>query len=219
MSSAEDHRGREVPEEVTMRRSILVTGIAIALLCAASVASIAWRTRAARSPDPAAAAPGADATPAAAAPMARAASAASPALAAPAPAPAAPAPRGATAPAATPAVATAAPTAISPPPSRALSKFLRRELTARSGELAATLARCTARETVRRQPAVLALEIETLDAEVRIVEARVQARGDASEAAVACAQGALRDRVIAAPPATAGHRNRMPLALTAWEVP
>ena len=98
-----------------------------------------------------------------------------------------------------------------------MSKFLRRELAGGSGGLRAALVRCAGRESLRGQPAVLMLEIESLDGEVRIVDAPVRTRGDASDALVACAQGALRNQVIRAPEARPGDLHRMPFALAFWE--
>jgi len=60
---------------------------------------------------------------------------------------------------------------------------------------------------------VLMLQIETLKDAVRIVEAPLEARGDASDGLVACAQAALRGRTFPAPGVAPGIRQRLLHAL------
>lgn len=62
-------------------------------------------------------------------------------------------------------------------------------------------------------PTVLMLQIETLQDAVRIVEAPLEARGDASDGLVACAQAALRGRTFPAPGVAPGIRQRLLHAL------
>jgi hypothetical protein len=56
---------------------------------------------------------------------------------------------------------------------------------------------------------VLALELETGDGEVRIVDAPVSTRGDLDAGVVACAQQVLRGQVFPAPGARPGTRHRV----------
>lgn len=106
---------------------------------------------------------------------------------------------------------------LPPAPSRAVARSLRRQFRSGHGDLRASLARCTPPNEPRSRPAVLMLELETLEREVRIVDARAHARGDSSDAFVACAQGVLRNRVIATPTATVGGRSWMSIALAFYE--
>jgi hypothetical protein len=58
-------------------------------------------------------------------------------------------------------------------------------------------------------PAVLFLELETLDGGVRIVDAPVETQGAAGDGVVLCAQQALRGLVLDAPAARPGARHRL----------
>jgi hypothetical protein len=142
-------------------------------------------------------------------------------------------------PATEPAQVTTAPTAETPPPRRprppgTLSRFqeaapraerrslasFRLELKAGMAELQKHLAHC-AGETDRGLggaaprrddgPVSFVLDVETVQGGLRILEARRDAGG--SEAAVECAQTALRGHVIPAPSATPGRHWQMPFAL------
>ncbi len=94
-------------------------------------------------------------------------------------------------------------------------------------ELHDALAACFDEETAARQGAAqvrevkdatppddetgaisLVLQLETRDGEVVAVDAPVEARGDASDGTLACAQAVLRGKVLAAPGAKAGERLR-----------
>lgn len=189
-----------------MRRGVLISGLSIAFLCGGSVALIASRTGYAPPPQEEPAFAKTDAAPAM-----------DPIVAAPAIAPTASS--GARAPssghAAQPRTTGRASLEPSiPPPNRVLSKFLRRQLNAGSSELRTSLAQCARPGEPQRRPAVLMLELENLDGSVRILDAAIQTKGDASDAFVACAQGTLRNQVIAAPAARPGSRSRLPLTLT-----
>ncbi|BDG01397.1 hypothetical protein [Anaeromyxobacter oryzae] len=61
--------------------------------------------------------------------------------------------------------------------------------------------------------AVFMLDLETLDHRVRIVEAPVQARGAATEDALACARGVLLGHEIPVQVARPGSRIQLPLAV------
>ncbi len=65
----------------------------------------------------------------------------------------------------------------------------------------------------RGKPASLMLEMETLQGEVRIVDAQVQEWGEASEQLVSCARSVLRGQVIPASTVLRGERMRMPYPL------
>jgi hypothetical protein len=200
-----------------MRRNILTAGVTIALLFAGSLGFIAWRTGAA--------APAKAPLTASAAALAPEAVADLPAAVTRSPAPAEPS-IATTAKTGTPALDNSIRPGVSGkargeamlrPPSRAVAKSLRRQLNDGSGNLRATLARCaTAGEPLRR-PAILMLKLETLDGKVRIVDAPIHTKGDASDALVACAQGVLRNQTIPAPAARPGSRNQLPLALAFYE--
>ncbi len=56
---------------------------------------------------------------------------------------------------------------------------------------------------------VLMLEVETLQGQVRIVDAPVETRGGASDGLLACAQRVLRGHVVQVPEAKPGSRHRM----------
>jgi hypothetical protein len=58
-------------------------------------------------------------------------------------------------------------------------------------------------------PPSLMLELETLDGEVRIVDAPVEARGRADDGLFACAQKVLRGQTITAASAHRGQRIRL----------
>jgi hypothetical protein len=60
---------------------------------------------------------------------------------------------------------------------------------------------------------VLLLELETLDDQVRIVDAPVQSAGGASDGLLACAQQVLRGQTLAAPGIHGGTRHRVPYNL------
>lgn len=60
----------------------------------------------------------------------------------------------------------------------------------------------------------LMLQVEGLAGEVRIVDAPVEMRGNASDGLIACAQQALRGQVIPAGAARRGTRYRIPFPLT-----
>jgi hypothetical protein len=96
------------------------------------------------------------------------------------------------------------------PPSRrhALVSF-RREMMAGLAELEARVGRCApgsaaASDTGSRRAASYTLGLETVGGGIRIADVRLEARGSASDADVACATAALRDRVIPAPSAEPG---------------
>jgi hypothetical protein len=109
-----------------------------------------------------------------------------------------------------------------PTPSRLTLKAIHKALSA--APLQARLARCVPAAAVRAprtQPASLMLEIETLEGELRIVDAQVRAWGGASEAMVSCARSVLRGHVFPAPahrrpaahPRPAGERMQVPFLL------
>ncbi|HTN54482.1 MAG TPA: hypothetical protein VML50_18885, partial [Anaeromyxobacter sp.] len=101
---------------------------------------------------------------------------------------------------------------------------LGREIRAGLDDLAPRLSRCAEAEVQARHggqevsglqgadekgaPALM-LEIETLDGEVRIVDAPVETRGQADDGLFACAQRALRGQVIPAASARPGSRIRL----------
>jgi hypothetical protein len=60
---------------------------------------------------------------------------------------------------------------------------------------------------------VLMLQVETLQAQVRIVDAPVETRGPASDGLIACAQQVLRGKMVPAPQARPGARHRVRFAL------
>jgi hypothetical protein len=70
-------------------------------------------------------------------------------------------------------------------------------------------------------PASLVIELETLGAEVRILDARVREWGGASEAMVACARTVLRGQVVPTPALRRppGERLRMPFPLNPRRAP
>jgi hypothetical protein len=101
---------------------------------------------------------------------------------------------------------------------RAIRKIVRRGLLA--ARVQSRLARCADQiggvgdgPVPRGTPAILRLELEGLEGEVRIVDAAVQQWGGASEATVSCATGALRGQVIGAAPSRRGERSWMPYPL------
>lgn len=98
-----------------------------------------------------------------------------------------------------------------PMPSRLALKAIHRALGA--APLRARLARCVpaaAFRAPRTQPASLMLEIETLEGELRIVDAQVRAWGGASEAMVSCARDVLRGQVFPAPAQRRSAAHRRP---------
>ena len=107
---------------------------------------------------------------------------------------------------------------------RVTRKAVRKALQAAS--LQSRLARCVDRDrevgfgggasparVPRPRAATLVLEIETGTREVRIVEAKVQSFGGASEAAVSCARNVLSGKVLAAKNAKPGKHVQMPFPL------
>lgn len=56
---------------------------------------------------------------------------------------------------------------------------------------------------------VLVLQLETTNGAIRIVDAPVEARGQASDGLLACAQARLRGRVVEAPGTVGGQRYRL----------
>jgi hypothetical protein len=56
---------------------------------------------------------------------------------------------------------------------------------------------------------VLVLQVETMNGAIRIVDAPVEARGDASDGLLACAQSKLRGKVVEAPGTRPGERFRV----------
>ena len=64
-----------------------------------------------------------------------------------------------------------------------------------------------------RGTTVLMLELETLQGAVRIVDAPVETRGNASDGLITCAQHVLRGQVVPAPEARAGSRHRLQFPL------
>lgn len=100
----------------------------------------------------------------------------------------------------------------------ALSSF-RRELIAGVSLLRAQVAACgrDGEEAMNPGASGLArteftLSLETTVEGIRIVDARVLARGDASEAQLACARSHLAGRTLSAPSAQPGHAWEMPFA-------
>jgi hypothetical protein len=60
----------------------------------------------------------------------------------------------------------------------------------------------------------LLLQLELQRDAVRVADAPVETRGDASEETIACAQALLRGRTVKAPGAKAGERHRLRYVLT-----
>ena len=67
--------------------------------------------------------------------------------------------------------------------------------------------------TGMRGRTVLTLDVETLDGQLRIVDAALASPAAAGDWRVACAQRKLRGQLIPAPPAKAGSRMKVPFAL------
>lgn len=61
---------------------------------------------------------------------------------------------------------------------------------------------------------ILMLQVETLEGQVRIVDAPVETRGRAGDAVIACVQQALRGQTFAVPDARPGSRHRILYTLT-----
>jgi hypothetical protein len=189
-----------------MKRTLFIAGLCIAVLLGGSLIFVALFTG--RHPP---ASPEATATATAAPPS----SVAPPATASPS-LPAAPKP-------APPRVAwDAAPRDPSAPPmaSRVTRKVVRKALQA--APIQSRLARCVDRDVgfgggagrpPRPAPAVLTLEMETLDGQVRILEVNVRTWGGANQETVSCAQSALRGKVLAARGVRPGERMQMPFPL------
>jgi hypothetical protein len=106
---------------------------------------------------------------------------------------------------------------------RVTRKLVRKALLA--GPVQTRLARCVdqvggfgdgpgAGRGPRVAPAVLTIELEGLDRELKIVDAEVMVWGGASAASVSCARDALRGQVIRAPQVDRGHHVRMLFPLT-----
>ncbi len=104
---------------------------------------------------------------------------------------------------------------------RVIRKAVRKALLA--APLQSRLSRCvdadvgfgggTVGPTPRAQPAVLLLEMETFESEVRIGQAQVQTWGGASEQTVSCAREVLSGQVIRTSGIEGGQRLRMPFPL------
>lgn len=62
--------------------------------------------------------------------------------------------------------------------------------------------------------AVLMLQVESLEGKLRIVDAPVESRGDASDGLLSCAQSVLRGRTFPAPRARPGERHRVTFVLS-----
>lgn len=105
---------------------------------------------------------------------------------------------------------------------------LRPHLTAGLGRLQASVARCSEEapaagsgspsaggglRTGMRGRTVLTLDVETLDGQLRIVDAALASPAAAGDWRVACAQRKLRGQLIPAPPAKAGSRMKVPFAV------
>lgn len=60
---------------------------------------------------------------------------------------------------------------------------------------------------------IFMLQLETLDGQVRIVDAPVESRGGASDGLLSCAQSVLRGQTFASPGAKPGSRMRVPYNL------
>ncbi|HEU4384999.1 MAG TPA: hypothetical protein VFR85_16065 [Anaeromyxobacteraceae bacterium] len=190
-----------------MKRTLLIAALGIASLLGVSLTLVLFFTRSGSQPVPPAPAP-------AVAP------------------PVAPPPATAPPPRAPPAVAKGTPRLTWSTPSRdpsappmagrVIHRAVRRALLA--APVQNRLARCVDRDVgfgggaapgpiPRGKPATLVLEMEMLEGEVRIVEARVREWGGASEQVVSCAQGVLRGQVARAPTAGPGQRVQMPFPL------
>jgi hypothetical protein len=194
---------------VPVPRKAVVLGIAIALLFGVSLAVIFLTTGGGPAPEVRPAPAAAPAPPPAA-----------PALVAGPAAPAAP-PAGA-GPAPPPARASAPP-ALSPDEQR---DAVRQEVFSGLGALRAQVARCAEEPAEARRGSggprgprtgprgrvVLTLDIETLEGQARILDAR-PSPGGGDDWRVGCARDALRGQVIAAPHAVAGVRFEIPFAL------
>jgi hypothetical protein len=62
-------------------------------------------------------------------------------------------------------------------------------------------------------PTLFMLDVETLDSQVKVVNATLAMRGGASEAYVACAEQVLRGQILFVQAAVPGERMRIPLDL------
>lgn len=105
--------------------------------------------------------------------------------------------------------------ASAPMAGRVIRKSVRRALLA--APVQSRLARCADQvggygdgPVPRGKPAILKLELEGLDGEVRILDVQVLEWGGATEATVSCARRALRGQVIGAAVALRGERTWMP---------
>lgn len=206
-----------------MQRKVAILGMAIAFVLAMGLALVYRSTRHSPRRIPTFRAPVAPADPAGAAPPSMAAL---PPRAPVPPADARPA-GGAQAEKASPTRpqgSAQAPEASSDP---ALAR-MRPHLTAGLGRLQASVARCSEEapaagsgspapaggpRTGMRGRTVLTLEVETLDGQLRIVDAALAGPAGAGDWRVACAQRKLRGQIIPAPSAKAGSRMKVPFAL------
>lgn len=94
------------------------------------------------------------------------------------------------------------------PPQQHLARIsFRGEMLKGFASLQEQVARCSASD------ASFTLDVETVEGGVRIVDAKLESQGQASEAGVTCARSALRGRVITAPSAEPGKHWQMPFAV------
>lgn len=100
------------------------------------------------------------------------------------------------------------------PPSRrhALASF-RRELAAGMAVLQDRLARCAGAAGPGGAGAAVLVALETVHGGIRVLDARAQGPGSASDAEVSCARAAVAGQVLPAPSAEPGRRWQLPLAL------
>lgn len=127
------------------------------------------------------------------------------------PAPAAPPP------AAAPGTAPLRPAGVDRSPQRAMPPARRHALATFRRELAGGMAALQQR-AARCAPgdgpgASVLVALETVEGGIRVLDARPQAPGSATEAEVACARAALAGQVLPAPNAEPGRRWQLPLAL------
>ncbi|ACL64317.1 putative dihydrolipoamide S-succinyltransferase [Anaeromyxobacter dehalogenans 2CP-1] len=150
---------------------------------------------------------------------AEAAAAAPLALAVPPPAPAGPAAPATAAPSPAPATGAAplrpggvdrSPQRAMPPARRHALATFRRELAGGMVALQQRAQRCAPRDG---QAAAVLVALETVEGGIRVIDARPQAPGSATDAEVSCARAALAGQVLPAPNAEPGRRWQLPLAL------
>ncbi|MFY3743623.1 dihydrolipoamide succinyltransferase [Anaeromyxobacter sp. Red801] len=128
---------------------------------------------------------------------------------APAPAPAPPAPA--------PGTAALRPGGVDRSPQRAMPAQRRHALASFRRELAGGMAALRQRAQRCAPPggagASVLVALETVEGGIRVLDARAQAPGSATEAEVSCARAALAGQVLPAPSAEPGRRWQLPLPL------